>query len=603
MIHRPALVLITLLLSLFFLERPQPAEAIPKFDTTYQISYRVESSGNTHVSFIISQKNNLSVIYATDYGLSINETKVSNIKINDGGVLVKPDVVKSLNQTSISFPFVSKVVGKDKVHTFTIDYDTADITTKFGNTWQINIPRLEVDENVTNQTVILTVPETFPNPAYIDPKPDVSNGHVYYFSGKKTANKPISAIFGKTQFYKGKITFHLGNDEKNKIRTEIALPPDTAYQTVYFESLNPKPEEVTRDTDGNILAHYIVSPQEKINIDLHFYVKLNFNPQPTTPFPPEKYLTNNRIWNFDNGVFTVPELKDLSSPKSIYDFVVDKLKYDYEKINRQNQQRTPAAESLLNNQSAICTDFTNVFVALSRKAGIPARELEGYAISENPNLKPTSLTQDMLHAWPEFFAKVTNTWIQIDPTWANTTRGIDYFNKLDFNHLVFVIHGENPDYPIPGGGYKDGENKTKDVSIEPIEEMNFPEPSLTLQFNKQERGQLFFKIANSSGVSFNGTILIEDSDYLKKSEQNINIVPFSSGTFSVALKKQPFISQDNVKVIIYLNGQRYEQSVSIGSTPNQIILLTAVGGFLGLSTLLAWSLSLRRRKQKTALYR
>jgi transglutaminase-like putative cysteine protease len=601
--YRSAQSLIILLIGLFSFIYPPEAQAVAKFDTTYQTSYRVEPTGNTHVNFIIRQKNNLSVVYATDYGLSINETKVNNIKVNDEGILIKPDVVKTLNQTSISFPFANKIVGKDKVHTFTIDYDTSDITTKFGNTWQINIPRLEMDENVTDQTVILTVPPNFPSPAYIDPKPDAVNGNVYYFSGKKTANKPISAIFGKTQFYKGKLTYHLSNDERNKVRTEIALPPDTAYQTVYFENLNPKPENVTKDTDGNILAHYLLDPKEKVKIDLDFYVKLNFAPKPTTPFPPEKYLASNTVWNYDNGAFTGPGLKNLSSAKSIYDFVVDKLKYDYEKINRPNQQRTPAAESLLNSQSAICTDFTNIFVALSRKAGIPARELEGYAISENPNLKPLSLTQDVLHAWPEYFDKEKNTWIQVDPTWSNTTRGIDYFNKLDFNHIVFVIHGENPDYPVPGGGYKDGDNKTKDVSIEPIEEISFPEPNITLQITKQEKGQLIFQISNSSGVSTNGNVVVEESDYIQKSEQNINVAPFSQESFTVTLKKQPFISEDNVKVIIYVNGQRYEQSVSIGSTPSKIILLTAVGGLLGITAIITWYLYLRRRKQKTALYR
>ncbi len=582
---------------------PHRAFAIAKFETSYQVSYQVEPSGNTHVTFVIRQKNNLSVVYATDYGLSINETKVSNIKVSDEGLPVKPDVIKSLNQTSITFPFASKIVGKDKIHTFTIDYDTSDITTKFGNTWQINIPRMETDENVSDQTVILTVPTNFSSPAYIDPKPDAVNGNIFYFSGKKTANKPISAIFGKTQFYKGRIVYHLGNNEKDKIRTEIALPPDTSYQTVYFESLNPKPESITKDTDGNILAHYLLSPQEKISINLDFYVKLNFSPKPTTFLPTTNYLSANPIWNFDNGVFTVPELRNLSSAKSIYDFVVDKLKYDYEKINRPNQQRTPAAESLLNSQSAICTDFTNVFVALSRKAGIPARELEGFAISENPNLKPLSLTQDVLHAWPEFFDKEKNTWIQVDPTWSNTTRGIDYFNKLDFNHIVFVIHGTNPDYPIPGGGYKDSDNKTKDISIEPIEEMSFPEPVISLQFDKQEKNQLIFKIINSTGVSFDGQLSVADSDSFGASTKNINVAPFSTESFSLLIKKQPLFGQEDLKAIIYLNGQRYEQSVSVGSTSNQIILLTSVGGLLGLGSLFAGNLYLRRRKQKASLYR
>lgn len=592
-----------LLLLLICLVFPSHAFAIAKFDTTYQISYQIEPSGNTHVNFLISQKNNLSVVYATDYGLSISETNVSNIKVNDEGNSIKPDVIKSLNQTSISFPFQKKVVGKDQVHTFSVEYDTTDITTKFGNTWQINIPRLETGEDIINQTIILTVPETFTAPAYIDPKPDVVNKNIYYFSGKQTANKPISAIFGKTQYYQGQITYHLENTDPGKIRTEIALPPDTSYQSVYYQNLDPKPESVTQDGDGNVLAHYLLNPQQKIDINLSFYTKIGFTPHPADPFPPEKYLAENDVWNYSNGIFNSPELRNLNTPKSIYDFVVDKLKYDYGKINRPSQKNTSASESLINNQNAICVDFTNIFVALSRKAGIPSRELEGFALSENPNLKPTSLAQDVLHAWPEYFDKSNNTWIQVDPTWANTTRGIDYFNKLDFNHIVFVIHGEKPNYPIPGGGYKNRNNQTKDIFIKPIEEYPFPQPTADLQFLEEKDSNIFFKVSNPSGVSLSANVIINENNYFQSSEKNLTVVPFSSAIFSVPLKKHPLVNESSPKAIIYINGQRFDTNITLGPTTNQIYILAGIGGFLAVSAILAGGLYLRRRRQKTSLYR
>jgi len=410
---------------------PPKTFAIVKFSTDFQSYYRVNPDGTTHVSFLINQKNNLSVVYATDYGLNINETKVSNVKVTDEGTIIIPDIVKTLNQTTISFSFANKVVGKDKVHSFIIEYDTTDIATKFGNTWQVNIPRLESDENITSRTVVITVPNNFPVPAYLDPKPSSIKNNNYYFDGSSLGNKSISAVFGQTQYYKGDITYHLLNEMNTKITTEIALPPDTAYQTVYYEKLEPKPIKISTDEDGNYLAKYSLNPNEKLEISLSLYIKLNFTPKSITLSPSDKYLLSNSVWNYDNGVFTTPEIKNLTSPKAIYDFVVDKMKYDYEKVNRQKSQKIPAAESFMNNQSAICTDFANVFVSLARKAGIPSRELEGYAISENPDLKPVSLTQDVLHAWPEYFNRSTNTWVQIDPTWSNTTRGIDYFNKLN----------------------------------------------------------------------------------------------------------------------------------------------------------------------------
>ena len=593
---------ISFVLGLFLIMFPKGTFALAKFNTTYKIYYQIEDSGKTHVRFVINQKNNLSVVYATNFGLSVNETKIENIRVMDEGTPVTPDVIKSLNQTSISFPFLSKVVGKDKNHTFTIEYNTTDITTKSGNTWQIDIPRLEPDENVTEQTVILTVPQGFSAPAYIDPKPDIVNGNVYYFSGQKISNKSISAIFGKTQYYKGNLKYHLVNNDPDSIRTEIALPPNTSYQTVYIQNIEPQPEEVVGDHDGNFLAKYTLSPGETKNITVDLVVKLDFTPKPTNIQPSDSLLAKNSIWNYDNGVFGTAELRNLKSPKSIYDFVSDKLKYDYEKLNRERPTRSPAAESLINSQSAICTDFTNVFVALARKSGIPARELEGFAISENPDLKPLSLTQDVLHAWPEYFDKTKSSWIQIDPTWANTTRGIDYFNKLDFNHIVFVIHGENPEYPVPAGGYKNGQ-RSKDIFFEPIESVDFPSPDFSLEYIKQENGSLIIQIKNKGGVLFYGNLTGEESEYLEKTDTWVNILPFSEETVRLRIKKQPFAREITSQAIIYLNGNRYETGYSIGTASTKALVYSGIGGFLAITALGARYLYLRRQKQKTSLYR
>lgn len=594
---------LALFLLLSFIIFPQNAHGIVKFNTDFQNYYRVNPDGTTHVSFVINQKNNLSIVYATDFGLNINETKVSNVKVIDEGTIIIPEIVKTLNQTTISFPFAHKIVGKDKVHSFTIEYDTTDIATKFGNTWQVNIPRLETDENINSRTVVLTVPENFPVPAYIDPKPTTTNKNVYYFNGESLGTKTVSAVFGQTQYYKGNISYHLVNENKTKVTTEIALPPDTAYQTIYIEELNPKPIEIKTDEDGNYLAKYSLEPNSNIEIVLNFYIKLNFSPKPSSQPPLDSYLLPNSIWNFDNGIFTTPEIKNLNSPKAIYDFVVDKMKYDFEKVNRQKSQITPAAESLINHQSAICTDFTNVFVSIARNAGIHARELQGYAISENPDLKPISLTQDVLHAWPEYYNKTTKTWTQIDPTWANTTRGIDYFNKLDFNHIVLAIHGTKPDYPIPAGGYKYKQEKTKDITIEPTEAINFQNPVFVIGSYKQEGKVISLEIENQTGTSYTGNTIIENNEYIEEKEQIITIAPFGKTTISLNLKNNNGIGKIKTKAIIYINGTRFEHSIEIKPSFAKITIYAFSGFILGLIAIPARYIYLRRRKQKTVIYR
>jgi hypothetical protein len=114
---------------------------------------------------------------------------------------------------------------------------------------------------------------------------------------------------------------------------------------------------------------------------------------------------------------------------------------------------------------AICMEFTDLFIAIARAAGIPAREVNGYSYTENPELQPLSLVADVLHAWPEYYDKEKGVWIPIDPTWASTSGGINYFDKLDLRHFTFVNHGQSAITPYPPGSYKLGPNPQKDVYV------------------------------------------------------------------------------------------------------------------------------------------
>jgi hypothetical protein len=124
-----------------------------------------------------------------------------------------------------------------------------------------------------------------------------------------------------------------------------------------------------------------------------------------------------------------------------------------------------AVAALQNPDQAICMEFTDLFIAIARAAGIPAREIDGYAYTENPQLQPLGLVADVLHAWPEYYDKDKGIWIPIDPTWASTSGGIDYFDKLDLRHFAFVVHGESSTTPYPPGSYKLGPNPQKDVYV------------------------------------------------------------------------------------------------------------------------------------------
>lgn len=244
------------------------------------------------------------------------------------------------------------------------------------------------------------------------------------------------------------------------------MPPDTAFQKVHFNKIEPEPSSVVVDQDGNWLASYTLKARERIDIAAVGAVQIYANPRPFLK-PSQDTLKENtqvdKYWEVND-----PQIRKLAatfkSPAEIYDFVIRTLKYDYESV-RPNVVRKGAKESLNNPGSAICMEFTDLFIALTRAKGIPAREINGFAYTENPEIQPLSLVADVLHAWPEYWSEEKGAWIPVDPTWGATTGGVDYFSKLDLRHFTFVIHGSDSSKPYPPGSYKLGPNPQKDVFV------------------------------------------------------------------------------------------------------------------------------------------
>jgi hypothetical protein len=246
----------------------------------------------------------------------------------------------------------------------------------------------------------------------------------------------------------------------------MTITPDTAYQKVFIEKMEPAPENVTVDADGNWIATYKLSPRQRVDVNVVGSVQI-FAGYRHFLKPNQEVLDKNlaptQYWQVDD-----PKIRSLAAslktPEEIYKYVSTKLKYDYGRVTP-NVQRMGALEALQNPEQAICMEFTDLFVALSRAAGIPAREINGYAYTENKDLQPLGLVADVLHSWPEYYDKYKGVRIPIDPTWGSTTGGEDFFNKLDLRHFAFVIHGISDVKPFAPGSYKLGPSPQKDVFV------------------------------------------------------------------------------------------------------------------------------------------
>ena len=572
---------------LIFFFTPQSAFADSNFTTDYNVTYNVLENALTHVTFDITLTNKTSQYYASSYGVQVGFKDIENVFARDGGGKITPQISKNNDENNIEVTFNDRVVGLGKNLYFSISFDTKDIAQKSGQIWDINIPGLAEQKAYNSFNVKVIVPSFLGSPSYIKPDSGKLINNNLIFTKDELGESGISISFGKEQIYNFNLLYHLKNSNLFPIKTEIALPPSTNYQDIQISNIEPRPQNVTRDIDGNWLAQYILAPGKKVDISVEGVAKIMLSPKKEALSDTElkEYLKSEPYWETNDK-----EIKDLANllktPYAIYRYVVNNLKYDFDRVQN-NKPRVGASEVLKNSTSAVCLEFTDLFIAIARAANIPAREVNGFAFTSNTKERPLSLVKDILHAWSEYYDYELQTWVMIDPTWSNTTGGVDYFYKLDFDHFAFVIKGISSTYPVPAGGYKVSENdNSKDINVEFGEEFAPKIQTLTLGSD--------FKPSYFSGARVKGNVLISNTGYVMSSPQEVTIntdfllplsqkisvgpiPPFGYVKIPVSFQKPSLLTNKSDVIKIAINESYITKEIKI--SPFVLNIWTILGGF------------------------
>ncbi len=600
-------ILSLLILLLFIFTFPFKAQAATNFSTDYDVTYTVSSSSLTHVNIKASLTNLTDKYYASSYSIQIGFKDIKNLSGFDSEGSLATKIVKKDNSTQIDINFNKQVIGIGNKLDFNISFDTQEIAQNFNSVWDINIPGISKEDSFSSFNVTVNYPSFLGKPTFI--KPGISNfnpalGKIT-FSKEDLGDSGISLAFGNFQIYNYSLSYNLENKNLFPIYTEIALPPSTNYQEIEIDDLSPKPVNVRVDKDGNWLARYNLNASEKITVVAKGKAKVFLNPKQEDLDPTLKsfYLQKNQYWESDSPKI-VDIAKNLKTPYEIYKYVVNKLNYDFSRVET-NSPRLGALQALNTPNSAVCLEFTDLFIALARASGIPAREVDGYAYTNNSSDRPLSFVKDILHAWPEYYDFDKKEWIMVDPTWGNTTGGIDYFNTLDFDHIAFAIKGLSSNYPVPAGGYKLADEKnTKDVNVEIGSDFNNNSPKISVNAlfpdeivsGTDVKGIL--NIENNNSKLVKKTTINVSSDKLLPANQSLvtsEIPPFGHESISISFNRTPFLTnlEDTIK-ISFDNNLLYKKLILKPFFVNKLFIL---GGLILVSfTIIILSIALIARR-------
>jgi len=495
-------IFLFLLFSLFLTKN---AYAASDFNSVQNITYDININGDATVNQNIELTNNYSEIYPKEYQISISGPNIERVKANDelGNILQKTDKID--DNTSVFLKFNQNNLGKDKKTDFKLDYFIPKLAVHKGSVWEISLPEYKNISDTDNVIISLNVPDSFGTLSFSSVTPQNTysldkQSHLQ-FNTANIKNKKILIAFGNYQTFDFSFKYFLDNPSSKTLNTEIAIPPETDGQKIILKNIEPKPLEIKVDKDGNWLAQYQLLAQQNLEITVSGQAKIVNSTVKNQSADFSSLTQNQTYWPVDDQSI-IDIAKNLNTPKDIYDYVVNTLTYDYSGLN--SARRKGALEALLNPSTSLCTEFTDLFVTLARAKGIPAREVEGFAYTNNTKIKPVNTNTDILHAWPQYYDSSSQKWISIDPTWAKTTNGIDFFNDLDLNHFAFVIHGQNSQYPSPPGSYKGNRNiKTVfvDFADQEIKRTNYPIQITSVKTKFNESPQIIINNPNSNSLN------------------------------------------------------------------------------------------------------
>lgn len=601
-----------------------PVFAEDEFDTSLRSVYTINPEGSAIAEHNFTVTNKTPSYYITKYGYQTSLSGITAVSVINEGKPLESQVVTTAEKTSISFTFPDEIVGEGKQRNFSIRYSSPVFANIAGSVLEITIPKTQKSSSYTNSSVVIRVPKQFGEPYRIHPKPSVTRENLQWneFVYQSYQGEGVTAVFGETQTYQLDLKYILDNPGGVRATTEIALPPDTRFQRVVFSQLDPKPNSLKTDEDGNWLAEYFLEPLQQIVVTAKAQVEVSVNPFEQHPvFAPTTSHTKPQTHWESTDASIIELAKQYQSPKTMHEAVVALLQYTEEPLTK-NRQRYGAAGTLANPADAVCQEYTDLFVAVARSNNIPARRATGYAYTTIPELRPVNLGQDVLHTWPEYFDSEINQWHPIDPTWEDTTGGVDYFNFFDLNHIVFAFNGVSSSYPAPAGAYKPEDSDVQTVSVSVSDAIPEIQPRFVTTISPavfqsfKIPGIVQIEVENQSGKAWYESIITAKAEnatdvqttWLTIPKFSQTFLPFASEEALLLFTHSGFLPiADTIRVTIQIPGfpEQYANSQeTIIIVPNiltKIEFYIGVGIAASLTALITGSVLVLRHKRQTVI--
>lgn len=591
------------------------ADLTSQFATDLSSTYIISPAGETTVRSDFTITNTTSTAFVTRYAIEIHSGNIQNVTVTYNDTVLPATVTSTEEKTTVGLEFPEKVVGKEKQHTFTLQYTHPEIAILSDQTAEINIPSLTYADQFSTYQINIQVPKYLGAVEISEPTPTnvTEDDQTLTLEYHDNAHHGVTALFGKKQTYTFNMSYLLSNPTGNRGIIQVVLPPDTLYQRVGFSQLAPRPEKIERDNDGNWIATYPLDSQQQQELLVEGKIDVFLHPRAdvVSPGPTLEHIKGQQYWEKNHP--SIQELrKKYTTPHEAFKAVVQILDYNYLR-RASDPQRTGAAFAYEHPTNSLAHEYSDLFITLARANNIAARQVTGYALSNSQVLRPLSVSNVPLHVWAEFFNHETKNWQPVDPTWSDTIGYTEYFHHLDFNHITLATQGESSTKPIPPSFNNQQGVDQKNFTIQ--RSATVAEPTLDVAVSVSPNLTTFLgmgskydiTITNNTGYAWYAVpVDIHTSSELQAhpSQKVIDaVLPYQSLTFPVTLTSSSIVDTQSGSLTIRIDSLESTHVVQARSFLDQIIadpllLALSIGVPLGVFVTVITFFVLIKRKKK-----
>jgi len=468
-------------------------QAVLKGSSKYEVDVRLLPNGTASVEYVIHLVNESDKFFIRDYSLLTDYSDVFGLRVLENGSLGDFRKEHIEDKVRIKVLLQEPLVNYGDKGDICIKYQTRQIFQKDGLISSLYVPYIRTEEDLISVDFTLAIPNEIGDISYISLKDksytEYEQSKVFRYS-REDAPSGVLFLFGDKQQFDFIYNYRLDNDTDKLKNFNITLPPESEFQKPFFIDTQPVPERTLSDQDGNNIVEYSISPKESKDIRIAGVTIFTLDEEQKgwEVSVTSDYLEESDIWNFssDNVRSVINNItrKDFSpfeNAELIYEYLI--LNFNY---GEKDTPRRMDAVSLLQEKPLLsCQNFSDLFIALARGAGILSREVIGYS--------SWSKSQVGLHTWVEFYDTGNNRWVACDPC-LEKQLGFLEFEDIDLNRIILAYRdnsSEDPQVVIPFLDFQGLSSDSLEIRTSPYE---YTDEGGSIDFDyKVGRPDLFFR--------------------------------------------------------------------------------------------------------------